>query len=81
MVSTMAGAIPDLVGDDAGLIVPVGDVLAFTDALSRVLRDDHLRATLAEGARRRRDLLPTWDDACTRMAAALAPICHLGTRG
>lgn len=81
VVSTRAGAIPDLVGDDAGLIVPVGDVLAFTDALSRVLRDHHLRATLAEGARRRRDLLPTWDDACTRMAAALAPICHLGTGG
>ena len=63
VVATMTGAIPDLVGDDAGLLVPVGRRPALTAALARVLGDSHLRARLAEGARRRRDQLPTWEDA------------------
>jgi glycosyltransferase involved in cell wall biosynthesis len=67
----MTGAIPDLVGDDAGLLVPVGDTTALTAALSRVLGDSGLRARLAKGARRRRDRLPTWDDAARVMSAAL----------
>ena len=55
----------------AGLIVPPGDLKAFTDALSRVLGDVELRAQLAAGARRVRDRLPTWDAAATLMAQAL----------
>ena len=55
VVSTMTGAIPELVGDDAGLLVPVGDTPALVEALSRVLGDAGLRARLAEGARRMRD--------------------------
>ena len=55
----------------AGLVVPPGDLKAFTDALSRVLGDAHLRAQLAAGARRVRDRLPTWDAAAAAMAQAL----------
>jgi glycosyltransferase involved in cell wall biosynthesis len=71
VVSTATGAIPELVGDGAGLLVPVGDTAAFASALSQVLGDPHLRARLAEGARRVRDRLPTWEDAVGKMAAAL----------
>jgi glycosyltransferase involved in cell wall biosynthesis len=71
VVSTSTGAIPELVGDDAGLIVPVGDIEALTAALSQVLRRPHVRARLAEGARRVRDRLPTWDDAVGKAADAL----------
>ena len=71
VVATMTGAIPDLVGDDAGLLVPVGDTTALTAALAGVLGDSGLRARLAEGARRRRDRLPTWDDAATAMSTAI----------
>jgi glycosyltransferase involved in cell wall biosynthesis len=71
VVATMTGAIPDLVGDDAGLLVPVGDTRALTTALARMLRDSTLRARLAEGARRRRDRLPTWDAAARVMSTAL----------
>ena len=81
VVATMTGAIPELVGDDAGLLVPVGDAPAFTEALSRVLADAGLRARLAEGARRRRDQLPTWDEASRRMAAALDPLRDSHARG
>jgi glycosyltransferase involved in cell wall biosynthesis len=81
VVATMTGAIPELVGDDAGLLVPVGDTPAFTGALSRMLGDAGLRARLAEGARRRRDQLSTWDEASRRMAAALDPLAGSNARG
>ena len=48
VVSTATGAIAvDLVGSDAGIVVPPGDLPAFTDALSRVIGDPGLRARLA----------------------------------
>jgi glycosyltransferase involved in cell wall biosynthesis len=81
IVATMTGAIPDLVGDDAGLLVPVGDARALTAALERVLGDSSLRARLAEGARRRRDRLPTWDDAAREMSTALDHLCGVSARG
>jgi glycosyltransferase involved in cell wall biosynthesis len=71
VVATMTGAIPDLIGEEAGLLVPVDDTGSLVDALSRVLGDADLRARLAAGARRVRDRLPTWDETCGRMAAAL----------
>jgi glycosyltransferase involved in cell wall biosynthesis len=71
LVATMTGAIPELAGHDAGLLVPVRDAAALASALGRVLADSQLRARLAEGARRRSERLPTWDDAARRMAAAL----------
>jgi glycosyltransferase involved in cell wall biosynthesis len=78
VVSTATGAIPELVGDDAGLVVSTGDTTALTSAVSQVLGDRHLRARLAEGAQRVRDRLPTWEDAVGRMAAALD---HMATHG
>jgi glycosyltransferase involved in cell wall biosynthesis len=71
VVSTTTGAIPDLVGADAGLLAPPGDAMTFAGALARVMEDVQLRAQLAEGARRVRDRLPDWECACSRMAAAL----------
>jgi glycosyltransferase involved in cell wall biosynthesis len=71
VVSTATGAIADLVGTDAGIVVPPGDGAAFASAMARVLADRDLRARLAAGARRVRDRLPTWGDAAARMAAVL----------
>jgi glycosyltransferase involved in cell wall biosynthesis len=78
VISTATGAIPELVGDEAGLIVPVEDTRAFTAALLQALSDADLRARLAEGARRVRGRLPTWDDAAAKMAAALEPVTAHG---
>jgi glycosyltransferase involved in cell wall biosynthesis len=72
VVATATGAIPDLVGTEAGLLVKPGDVDAFSDALSVVTADDGCRDRLAAGARRMRERLPTWEDAATSMAAALS---------
>jgi glycosyltransferase involved in cell wall biosynthesis len=74
VVSTTTGAIPDLVGEEAGLLVAPGDTKALTDALARVIDDADLRARLAEGARRVRDRLPTWEQASAQMSAALAQL-------
>lgn len=71
VVATRTGAIPALLADGAGLLVPVGDTPALVDALSRVLGDARLRARLAEGARRMRDRLPTWEQTSGRIADAL----------
>jgi glycosyltransferase involved in cell wall biosynthesis len=71
VVSTMTGSIPDLVGADAGLLVPPGNTAALAAALARVVGDEQLRAQLSAGARRVRDRLPDWEHACSEMAAAL----------
>jgi glycosyltransferase involved in cell wall biosynthesis len=71
VVSTATGAIPDLVGADAGIVVAPGDVAAFAGALGKVIADAGFRARLAEGARRVRERLPTWHDAVAQMARVL----------
>jgi len=71
VVSTTTGAIADLVGDDAGLLVPPGDAEALAGALGRVVGDNGLRAGLARGARRARGRLRSWEQAVDEMAAAL----------
>lgn len=78
VVSTTTGAIPELVKDEAGLLVPPGDPRALAEALSRVLDDEELRARLADGAVRARDRLPTWEQACEKMAAALERVATDG---
>ena len=74
VVSTSTGAIPALVGNDAGLLVSPGDVQGLTHALARVIGDADLRARLSEGARRVRPTLPGWDQAVARIAGALESV-------
>lgn len=71
VVSTMAGAIPNTVPRDAGILVPPGDALALRSALARLLDEPAQRARLAAGARAARAVLPTWPQAVLRFAAAL----------
>ena len=71
IVSTRTGAIPEIVPDHAGLLVPPGDVSALTAALSSVLGDASLRRRLAEGARLARARLPTWPMAAAKMGTIL----------
>jgi glycosyltransferase involved in cell wall biosynthesis len=74
VVSTSTGAIPALVGAEAGLLVSPGDVQGLSAALSRVIGDAECRARLAEGARRVRPSLPRWDQAVDKFASALESI-------
>lgn len=74
VVSTPAGAIPELVGPDAGLIVPVGDADALAVAIRRMLDDGGLRRRMAEGAACVRDRLQSWEAASKTMADVLTRV-------
>jgi glycosyltransferase involved in cell wall biosynthesis len=78
VIATTTGAIPDLVGDEAGILVAVDDTAALVAALRRVLTDAPLRARLADGARRARRRLPTWDAASDSLSGALSALVAHG---
>jgi len=71
IVSTHTGAMPDLVGTQAGRIVPVDDRQSLSVALQAALRDRLLLARWTEGAAAARLRLPRWSDAAARFAALL----------
>jgi glycosyltransferase involved in cell wall biosynthesis len=71
VVGTATGAIADLVGPSAGLLVPPGDHEALARALALLLGDAHVREQLTHGARRVRDRLTSWEDASAGMSEAL----------
>lgn len=70
VVGSATGAVRDLVGSEAGVVVPPGDAWALADALAHVIGSPDLRAELAEGARAVRERLPSW----TVAAAAFADV-------
>jgi glycosyltransferase involved in cell wall biosynthesis len=77
VVSTDTGAIAEMVGDQAGIVVPPGDVAALSAAISQVVvgpASAGVRKKLAQGARQVRERLPTWDDAANRMDALLCRV-------
>ena len=71
IVSTTAGAIPDTVPADAGLLVAPGNEAALAEALARVMTEPALRERLAAGARVARQSLPGWPETCACFAAVL----------
>ena len=74
VISTPTGAIPQLVGRDAGILVPSGDVTALANALTRVLDDGKVHARLRAGARRRRSALRTWTQTVREFAAVVRKV-------
>jgi glycosyltransferase involved in cell wall biosynthesis len=70
IVACRAGAVPDLVPDSAGILVPPGDVAALAAALRRVIVDPALRRRLAAGAAVVGAALPDWPESVARWAAA-----------
>jgi len=64
VVSTDAGALPEIVGD-AGLLVPAASASALAQAIDALLRDPSRRAALGDAARRRVVDTFSWD-VCAR---------------
>ena len=71
VIGTNAGAIPETVPPDAGLLVAPGDVTALAEALRRVIGDDGLRRRLADAARAAAPQLPSWRHSAEIFARAL----------
>jgi len=71
VIGTRAGAIPDTVPKDAGLLVEPGNVADLSQALKRLISDAALRHRLAAGARQVAATLPTWADATRQFESVL----------
>ena len=71
VIGTNAGAIPETVPVDAGLLVAPGDIPALAHALRRVIGNAALRRQLAGAARAAAPQLPTWRQSAEVFARAL----------
>ncbi len=78
VVSTDTGAIAELVGTQAGVLVAPGDRAGLHDALARVLRDRALLVKLSKGAAAARRGLPRWRDSFGRLASLLEGVARSG---
>jgi glycosyltransferase involved in cell wall biosynthesis len=64
VVSSTAGALPEVVGDDgAGILVPPRNAPALGQAIRRLLEDPGLRRQMGQAGRRRVTTLFTWENA------------------
>jgi glycosyltransferase involved in cell wall biosynthesis len=68
LVTTDAGALPEVVGTEAGLRVRAGDVEELTAALQRVLESPELRERLGRAGRARVLSSYTWRATAERTA-------------
>jgi glycosyltransferase involved in cell wall biosynthesis len=71
IVATTGGAIPEAVGEGAGLLVPPGDAPAFAEALRLLITDPERRAAFAAGSRAVGAALPGWNRTAALIAEAL----------
>jgi len=62
VIACDVGPVPELVGEEAALLVPPGDVEELSGALDLLLRDAALRDRMSAAARRRAGELPRWED-------------------
>jgi glycosyltransferase involved in cell wall biosynthesis len=62
VVACNVGPVPELVGEEAALLVPPGDVEALSGALDLLLEDAALRDRMSAAALRRAEELPRWRD-------------------
>lgn len=77
VVSTWTGAIPVLVGNDAGLLVSPGDENAFADALQRAIADPELRGRMRRAAAEAATRLLPWPVAVRKFSEVLAEVADI----
>jgi glycosyltransferase involved in cell wall biosynthesis len=75
------GPFPGLVGEEAGLLVPPGNVEALSDALDFLLKDRASRDRMSAAARSRAEELPRWKDTVARFAQVLLEVTERSRPG
>ncbi len=65
------GPVPELVGEQAALLVPPQDEEALSGALDLLLSDAELRVSMSAAARRRARRLPGWEEAVAGFSRVL----------
>jgi glycosyltransferase involved in cell wall biosynthesis len=71
VIGTTAGAIPDTVPPEAGVLIPPDDVPALAAALRRLIENADERAQFAAGARAAAAHLPTWRESAKLFSQAI----------
>ncbi|MCB8877000.1 glycosyltransferase family 4 protein [Acidisoma silvae] len=71
VIGTRAGAIPSVVPDAAGVLVPPQDEIALAAALRRFLTDPAIREKAAEASLQAGNALPRWETTVSTVAALL----------
>ncbi|WP_165224786.1 glycosyltransferase family 4 protein [Affinirhizobium pseudoryzae] len=74
IVGCHAGAVPDVVPQDAGRLVGVDDVNALADAIATLVADGELRRQMAAASRRAGLALPRWRDTAITVSNRLEEI-------
>ncbi len=67
VISTTAGALPEVVGD-AGILIPAGDTRAIIESVTALLDDENRRRELGEKGRQRVARLFNWDNTARETA-------------
>ena len=76
IVAARAGAVPDVVPDSAGVLVPPHNSVALAEALQKLLTDKTFRNRLQTGAQTAARALPDWKETATAVALLINQI-HL----
>jgi glycosyltransferase involved in cell wall biosynthesis len=71
VVGTTAGAIPDTVPPDAGVLIEPNDINALTRTLRMLIGNPKERQWFASGARAAGEQLPAWKDSATLLVGAI----------
>ncbi|HZY56183.1 MAG TPA: glycosyltransferase, partial [Rubrobacteraceae bacterium] len=73
VIACDVGPVPELVGGEAALLVPPGDIEALSGTLDLLLGDPALRGRMSAAARRA-EHLPRWDDTVVGLWRALQEV-------
>lgn len=78
VIACDVGPVPEIVGPDAGILVPTRDVDALAAAINRFFGDSQLAATMTSAATRQARKLPTWQDTARCFHSALLDLSLQG---
>jgi glycosyltransferase involved in cell wall biosynthesis len=74
IIACDVGPVPELVGEEAALLVPPDDIQALSGALDKLLGEPTMRSRMSEAAYCRAEGLPRWEDTTSGFLRVLREI-------